>query len=577
LRGHVTFASRCRPVVSKLRSGTLPSMPPSSDKSLSGRTFPTPYLSLIRTHWVMILLATAVAVGLLMRLQGIEWGLPAPAHPTFSYHPDEAPHLIIAQKMATEGAKPQDFMYGGTLYFRILDLFFPLGQVFEPVLKGLGSMGNAILFGRLFMTGLALLSIVLLYKAGALLFHPRVGAFAALLLALVPAHVVWSQRVRPDVLATFLAIVLFYLAVRLYRSERHTRKYLYGTALVAGLAVALRFPLALFAIPAGLAFLYRERKSGRNWTRALSPVMLSALFASIAYLLGSPQSVSDVHDLLAGLQIQWAFQSQDFPPAIGRGPGLFQYGWTMMVLAVGYPVLLFAVYGTFTGLRRRDFAAILVLSALLPYLLLTSFAAWVVVRYLVPIVPFVVLLAAYAANELLLHFPRRGVAVAAVGFAILWSTAISFAYTRMETGPNVRGLAANWARREIAPGTVVLRVVGYPGDFSSNLLAIHSLDTYTYSLKSDVEPVALLDFLKPRYVFIGSQYRDELQRLGQRYPDRHARMFYRALTSGSYALVHRIEKSPTLFGINLQFLFASADYRLVNPTIYVYKRVLKGD
>ncbi len=434
-------------------------------------------------------------------------------------------------------------------------------------------MGNAILFGRLFMTVVALVTILLIYRIGTLLFQRRVGALAALLLALLPAHVVWAQRVRPDELAALLAVALFYLAVKVYLSGPQRRRYLYGAALVTGFAVAFRFPLLLFAIPAGLAFLRREFDAGADWRRITAPLGLAVVCTLAGYLLGSPQSLSSPQHLLAGMHIQWDYQSQPFPPAIGRGPGLYQYGWTMMILAVSHPVYLLAAAGAVVGVRRRDFAIALVLSALLPYLLLTSFTNWVVVRYLLPVVPFMVLLAAYAADYWLRRSPRPVLAGAALLTTVPWLLMISFSYTRMETGTNIRDVAGQWAERNIAPGTPVLKVIGYHGDFSSNLLLRQANNQYVYSLKSAVDPALLLKGLKPEYVFVGSQYLDELRRLGPRYPGRRPKAFYRALTAGNYELMRRFERPPLLMGLNVQSLFSSLDYRVPNPTIYVFKRV----
>ncbi|MEJ2107628.1 MAG: glycosyltransferase family 39 protein [Acidiferrobacteraceae bacterium] len=543
------------------------------DKQAAGHADPNPAPSKFKKHSPLILLALVLVLASLLRLQGIGWGLPTVGHPAYSYHPDEAPLILAAHRMAVDGVKRADFIYGGTLFFRMLAIPAPLNSLLDTFSGGHGKIGNAILFWRLFMTLVALISILFLYRIGAILFNRRVGILAALLLAVVPAHVVWAQRVRPDEIAALFAIVLFYLAVKLYRAESHRHRYLFAAAFVTGIAVAFRFPLALFGIPAVVAYGLRDWKGGTAWRLYAKHFGLAFVCAVIGYLVGSPQSLSSPHSLIAGMQYQWSFQSGAFPYAIGRGPGIYQYAWTMMVMAVGHPIYVLALAGAVVGLRRRDPGVTLVFSALLPYLLLTSFTSWVVVRYLVPLVPFMALLAAYLCEKWLFRGSRPVVAALAVSAAVLWVSMVSFAYTRMEKGADTRDLAATWIMQNLPSGSVVVRVLGYPGDFASNVGPLPGMKDLVLSLKKGVDPAQLLDVVKPQYVVVGGQYMDELARLGPRYPSARVRRFYNALLGGAYTGIHRVTNPPEFMGINLQALFSSVDYRVANPTIYIYQRI----
>jgi hypothetical protein len=547
-------------------------MPPSSDKQPADRAASDPVLSRFKNHLPLILLALVLILATLLRLQGIGWGLPTEGHPAYSYHPDEAPLITATVRMIAGGVSSANFIYGGTLFFRTLAVLTSLSSVLATSSGYYEAMANAILVSRLFMTVVALISILLLYRTGALLFNRRAGVIAALFLAVTPAHVTWAQRLRPDELSAFFAIVLFYLAVKLYRSESHRHRYLFAAAFVTGIAVAFRLPLALFGVPAVFAYGLREWTGSTAWRRHGKHLGIAFACAVTGYLVGSPESLSSPHSLLAGIRVLWSYQSGAFPYGVDRGPGIFQYGWTMMVMAVGHPFYVLAVVGAVVGLRRRDTGVILVLSALLPYLLLTSLANWIVVRYLVPLVPFMVLLAAYLCEKWLSRGTRPVVATLAIGASVLWVTIASFAYTRMENGANTRDMAAVWIRQNIPPGSAVVRVLGYSGDFSSNVGSPPEMKDLVLSLKKGVDPAELLDVVKPRYVVVGSEYMDELVRLGPRYPSRRARRFYQALTRGSYSEIHRVEKSPEFMGLDLQALFSSNDYRIANPTIYIYQR-----
>jgi hypothetical protein len=545
------------------------------DRQAIGSTDTRSSFSRFRPYLPLILLTLTLILALLLRLQGITWGMPTAAHPHFSFHPDEAPHIVAGRILAVDGSQSYDFIYGGTLYFRILSLFTPLGHVLNSITGDHYEMAGAILSGRLFMTLIALITIALIYRVGLLLFNRRVGLLAAMLLAIAPAHVVWAQRVRPDELAAFFALVLFYLAVKLYLTDHHRIRYLYAAAFVTGIAVAYRFPLLLFALPAGVTFVRSEWAEGRGWRKYVPPIGYSALIAIVGYFLGSPQSLSSPQQLIAGLQTQWAYQSSPFFPAIGRGPGIYQYGWTMMSGAITYPIYLLALVGAVVGIRKRSFGVLLLLAALLPYFVLTTFTSWVLVRYLLPTVPFMALLAAYASDRWLNRAPR--LATTAVGASIVAVAMLSFAYTRMEAGTDVHDMATKWAAEHMRAGSVVVKVVGYPGDFFSNMLFPADVRVLQLPLKNGADPVRLLDFVRPNYITIGNLYLDDLKRLGTRYPGQRAQSFYRALTAGDYVLRKQITKSPTLLGMNLQFFFSAGGYRLANPTIYIYERARRAN
>ena len=70
-----------------------------------------------------IILLAVVALGLGLRLYGIRWGLPDAAHPGYSYHPDETLNLVWARWLVEGNIIPKQFIYGGTFYYTIVNVF----------------------------------------------------------------------------------------------------------------------------------------------------------------------------------------------------------------------------------------------------------------------------------------------------------------------------------------------------------------------------------------------------------------------------------------------------------------------
>ena len=106
-----------------------------------------------------------------LRLYGIEWGLPTSLHPDYSYHPDEAPHLIWSQWLSQGQLIAKQFIYGGTFYYVVLRACIYFGDSFSEAFGGFNTLANAILVARYLQVFLALVTILLVYECGRLLYR----------------------------------------------------------------------------------------------------------------------------------------------------------------------------------------------------------------------------------------------------------------------------------------------------------------------------------------------------------------------------------------------------------------------
>src|SRR6185436_9673112 len=96
------------------------------------------------------------------------------------------------------------------------------------------------------------------------LFGNLAGVAAAAALALFPAHAFLAQNVRPDELgATSVALLLYLSSWRLLREETTPAAWPeFAIGLLLGAMLALRFPLAIFAlVPVTVLFLRQRPRS----------------------------------------------------------------------------------------------------------------------------------------------------------------------------------------------------------------------------------------------------------------------------------------------------------------------------
>jgi hypothetical protein len=526
---------------------------------------------------VHILLLATLVLGLALRLYGIKWGLPDETHPDYSYHPDEAFMLEWAGWLVHGHIIPKHFIYGGTLYFTILNAYMFFARLFGEMLGGFNPLANSILVGRYFHTGVALLTILLVFECGRQLFGRRAGLVAALLLSVVPAHVILAQQVRPDVLGVFFVVLMLYLGIQVLTVDAVRHRSLLGAiGLCLGATAALRIPLVIFGVmPLTAMFLaMRTWPGGFTWMLAIKKTAFVGVCALAAYVVLSPHTLIYYDYAIAGLRVTWWYESYPFLDAVDNGPLFYQHLWLTLRQALGDGQYFLAVVGVFYALRRRTAADIMILSGLAGYAVLTSFASWTVVRYSLPMVPLLVLLAARALTEGMDEIRPRSIRVgtSVLLVAVLtWSLFSVLAFVRVEAAKNVREIASEWILANIPAGSAILMLKSYDRDFFFNPVITNPyvVGTFVFSKTSDVLRGFPGDGMD--YIVLNESLYKNMERLGERHPLKQSRLFYQGLTA-DFRLVQEFKLPIRFAGIDFSGSYTSNDYSFVNPGIRIYER-----
>lgn len=525
----------------------------------------------------LLALALVLLLGLVLRLYGIEWGLPSPLHPQYSYHPDEVPSLIWAEWLPQGKITSKHFIYGGTLYFTILDSILFFGDLLGGAMGKASEVGNTILLGRYFMALFALLTILLVHETGRALFDKRVGLCAALLLSINPAHIFSAQQVRVDAIAALCAVLVLFLAGKVPASTNRSRlKYLVLSGLAVGAATALRFPLALcLSMPVAGLLVARAttRLPGSVRPRMFTESLLLAGAALGAYFIASPHTAIYLTEFINGLAVQWSFQAGVFVDAFDNGPGLYQYGWRVMYQALGYPGYALAVAGLVLSISQRAQSDWLILPFVILYFALLNFASWVVVRYLVPLLPFIMLLSARWVFHIVDRYPRQKAAVyCGMSLVVLWTLTADFAYLRITRGEDIRDLASRWIADNVESAAAVITLSTYDGDVFLNPPIPERFGHVNVVLDKEKGSFDMQS-LEAKYLVVNEGIFRDLDRLGPRHPLRGYWEFYEALQQSDFRLVKEFKKPVEIWGIDFSSWFRSYDYLIVNPGIRIFKRM----
>ena len=523
-----------------------------------------------------ILLFIAVALGLGLRLYGIKWGLPDAAHPGYSYHPDEVLHLIFARMLIDGEIIGKQFMYGGTFYFTVLNAYYFFAERLGDLLGGVNSFANTILLGRYFHTAVAILTILMAYQCGRVFFGRAAGVLAAIMLAIIPAHILCAQRMRPDEIAAFLTTIMMLQSWWLMSADEEKRlKFYVFAGLTLGVAIALRFSLVTMigAPVAAHVFISKSKNAAeilRSFLDRRLAVMLGA--AALGYALASPHTFIYPEWFMQGMKIQWKYQSSPFLDAVDNGPGIYQYGWTMLHEALGYPLYFLALVGVVLALVRRSQADIVILAAGVPYFILTTFTSWVVVRYTLPLLPLLAILAgrfvAYTMEKIPRHKTVTNVVVAVI---LAWTLLADYAYLKMETEKDVRDVASEWIQRNLPLGSSILIVTAYLEDDFFNPVLPKGYGVSAFLLAKENGSQALFRDYKFDYLILHEFTYKNMERLGPRNPYQHERVFHESLLNSRYQRIKEFKQPIEAVGIDFSSWFASHDYVIANPEIRIYR------
>lgn len=416
-----------------------------------------------RARWAW-LIGMLLLVALLMRLRGISFGLPA------LNDPDELMFELGAVRMLREHTlNPGWFGHPATTTMYALAvlnvLTFLLGYLvgwFQSV-QAFGQAiyvdpSWAILPGRVLMTAFGVGTVWLTWRLGTALHNRRTGLVAAVLLAVDPLAITYSQIIRSDMMACFFMMLCFLSAVRIAREDRWRD---YGMASIwLGLAVATKWPFALSILAIFGAVVWRMVIDPVKRVRTIRRMIFAGMLSVLVLLAVSPFLVIDFHTVFLNLRGQMEVHHLG---ATG-GPPLDNLWWYVrepIFKGLGIAGLIALALGTMR-LRRAPETLLILGPFIIGYLVVLSTQHLIWERWALPLMP---PLSIIAAVGLLWGLERLGrltrgpvrravnIVVLALVLAPLVLKAQTIAQERMH---DTRQQASHWAIDHIPAGSTVL-------------------------------------------------------------------------------------------------------------------------
>lgn len=570
-------------------------------------------------RWRPLVLWGLMLLGLALRLYGLNWDQGN------SFHPDERQILFQVTKLAwptsfmqfrdpvNSPLNPHFFAYGSLpLYLLAL-----VGHILAHFFPSLGSFANLTLIGRVLsalfdsgtivMTGYLALRLTKDTTPG----RPyawNVALLAAALVAFTPFQLQVSHFYAVDTMLLFFVEFTILASVMLVDTE-HLVLWSALTGLGYGLAVGTKFSAAPLAVPIVIAVILRWYQR-RDLLSGITTLLSIALITLLSFFIVDPYALLDMPNFILQVSEQGSLArgTLDLPyvrqfagtiPLVYQAQNMLLWGLGLMLGLASFAGLLWLLWRVW---KRTVDSWLIVLSWVLVYgAIICSFYVKFM-RYMLPVYPFMSLIAASFALALIRHewrfdqsttsAVRRTAKVLRYGIVILPLAGTMFqglALLNIYSQPNTRIQASRWIYKNIKPGSVLtyeqwddslpVPVNGHDpsiyvqANTGTNGQPATGLDLYGDDTLQKAQTLATLLPTINAITMPTERLSKSIPRLPARYP--LTIRYYQLLFNGQlgFHLAAQFENHPNLFGISLNDSGADESYWVFDhPTARIFVR-----
>ena len=236
--------------------------------------------------WLIgLVLGIILAMGAVLRLIGIRFGLP------MAYHNDEWVLVLATRQFFGGDFNPHNFLYPSLLMY----IMYAFERLYFLFASGRDDLSTLYTLCRVTVVLFGVGSLWVIYRLGERLHDYRTGLIAAFLLSLSPLHVINSHFATTDVPLTFFIMLTLWATLRLSDTRALADYVLAGIAF--GLTVSIKIPGAVIFLSILVAHLYGVAQEGhlhyrhilahewRNLRKMLLALLGAAAAAAAVYLL----------------------------------------------------------------------------------------------------------------------------------------------------------------------------------------------------------------------------------------------------------------------------------------------------
>ena len=390
------------------------------------------FTNMPRPSGPLLLLLVILGVAAALRLYGINWDS------GYGFHPDERSFYLRAGCMydvlveapghwdclwdhpQTQSGLPSISVLLDPERSPLNSHWFPLGSIliyalvfFRSVIELFADIEllDMRYVGRTLSALADVGTVFMVYVLGRRMFGQRVGLLGAALTALAVVHIQHSHFYRPETFSNLALLASFWAMLRVVEGRRVKDSLVLG--LMVGLAMAPKVSVLPLVLPLALTYAYWLLDSaGGRWsgitlttaTRAVGHAGAAALVAIAVFVVSSPYALLDFRAFIGDLTAQanmartagfWPFTTQyiDTPAILYQVRQTTVWGLGIPLGIVAWASIPLSVWLAYRHPATRRWDLLLLVWVVPFFLFLESFEVKFL-RYVFPLMPFMVLMAA---------------------------------------------------------------------------------------------------------------------------------------------------------------------------------------
>jgi 4-amino-4-deoxy-L-arabinose transferase-like glycosyltransferase len=483
-------------------------------------------------YWIVIL-----AVAFLVRFYHLSWG------EGYFFHPDENNMARSISQMSLSNLDPNFYAYGQfPLYLTYFSaIFFKLINYQNLVISSF----EAAYILRFWSAVFSVLTVVVGFKLSSSLFPKDKKYIFPALLALSPGLIQSAHFGTTESILTLIFVSLAWLCLRLIKQNK--TKDFFLTGLVAGVGLAsklsaLVYILPLFLVTALILFFKKPKNYCKNFIVLVFAVITFSILFCPYFVINWPEALSTLkYESQVARGEVVVFYTRQFANTV---PVIFQFK-NIFPWVLGPPLFLTFLAGLVLAVKklfkekRLSVNLIIILSGSVSWFVFNSFlfAKWT--RFMIPVLPFFVLLATWFLAQLKTKKVKR-IWLLLCFIPGLVLTKVYSHDSRLE--------ATSWLNSNISSDAVVLseggNVVNLPVENKTGFKVVN-FDFYT--LEDDLGKIEELNSLisEADYILVPSRRVFANLSKEEKYPV--TTRYYRSLFSGELGFVKEKEFKPFSF------------------------------
>lgn len=506
------------------------------------------------------LLLVILSIGAFLRFYNLNWDL------GLTFHPDERNiDAAVSRVEFFDQMDPKFFAYGGFPIY----LYNATTEVVTELTENESwkyDWGRINLVGRTYSAIFSVLTIIAIYLLSIKLFlNSRIGLISATLAAFTPSFIQTAHFGITESFLTLMAIVITYLSIILF--EKFNLKNIIILAILMGISISAKTSAVSFLIIPLTSFtvkLLKEKQKLKSLKRLIPLGLLFTIIVILTFTLISPFTFLSWEKFMESMQYEGGVVNGSRPVPythqfIGTIPYLFQLknvlwqiGFVAILSYIGVALLLINLA------KKRSPELLIFLS--FPLVYFGYIGSWHTkfIRYMLPILPALLISAAYLLNKIIHKSKVVGIVVAsaAILITVFWGLAFFSIYKREQT----RVVASEWIYKNIPHGSRLLTEHwddGLPIDLHDKGLRGHEKYTITqltiYEPDNEVKIEYYANMLPVGdYIIINSRrLYGTLINLEEEYP--LTSKYYKLLFSDQlgYKKIAEFTSYPSIFGIEI--------------------------